>query len=397
MNAQKALEHWRQRGLLTEEKVRELEASLRNLEEDGPSRGIIIFASVGAVLVGLGILLFIGSNWRAMGPIPRGTLLLAIYAAIVAGAWGLQRRGYERLAEAVWFLATLSFGANIFFLGQIFNFTLTFWQGPLVWLIGVLAMGFARGKAIYGHVAMPLLLLFLGWLGGGAGWFTDDQFEFLWTGRGLLPLFPTIGAGLLGMALLLRCHTSWAFLERGTRAWGVLLVAVPFLVATIDGEVVEDMFEIAWTPKQWALVVASVLLVAAALVFAGLRSSLSRGVLAAVAALALALPFLGSAVDGLGWPFFLIVLVVFALALATVWLGLQASEPKLLNVGMASLAILILIQYFALSAHLFHGSLVFVFGGLVLMALAYFMERARRRLLSRMQDRSAQALREAES
>lgn len=395
MNARKALQRWRERGLLSEEKARELEVDLAKAEESrreaSSNRGIVVFATVGALLVGLGIVLFISSNWGGMGPVARGGVLLSLYAVIVAGAYGVEHRGYERLGEALWFLATLSFGANIFFLGQIFNFTLTYWQGPLVWLLGALAMGFARRKRIYGDVAVPLFLLFLGWLGGGAGWFMDDQLEFLIADRGLRPLLPLLGAALVSLALLLRRHTGWSFLERGARAWGAVLVAGPLLVATADDDLVSAIFEADWTRKQWLLAIGAVVLVAAALVLA-LRSVAARVLLATVGGLSAALvvsldgwPLLGELVESHGVLFLLFVVAIFGLALLTVWVGLRTSQRKLVNTGMAALAVLILIQYFGWSFELLHRSLAFIVGGLVLLGLAYSMERTRRHLLHRME------------
>jgi hypothetical protein len=395
MNARQALERWRERGLLPDDKVRELEADLAAVEvrrrEESSNRGIVIFATVGALLVGLGIVLFVSSNWDGMGPVLRGTVLFGTYAVIAVVAWGIGRRGFERVAEALWFLVTLAFGANIFFLGQIFNFTLTFWQGPLVWLLGVLAMGFARRKRIYGDVAVPLFLLFLGWLGGGAGWFMDDQFEFLFADGGLRPLLPLLGAGLVSLALLLRRRTEWSFLERGARAWGVVLLAAPLLLATADKSTVLDIFRTAGTPKQWVLAIGALVLVVAASAFA-VRTVAARGLLAAAGGLSLVLPvsreghsIVGTLVKDIPLVFFLFVVMIFGLALLTVWIGLRTSQRKLVNTGMASLAVLIFIQYFAWSFELLHRSLAFIVGGLVLLGLAYFMERTRRRLLHRME------------
>lgn len=392
MNPQQALEHWQKEGLLSEEKVRELEASLDSLDSEGPNRAIIVFATLGALLVGLGIVLFVSSNWQRMGAVLRGVVLLATYGLIVVSARETERRGYERMGEALWYLATLSFGANVFFLAQIFNFTLTFWQGPLVWLVGVLAMGFARGRAVYGHTAVPLLLLFLGWLGGGGGWFTDDQLEFLLQDRGLRPLLPVLGVALVSLAVLLGRVRSWSFLERGARGWGLVLLAVPLVIATAHSSMGGKMFETAWTTKQIVLFVAAALLVAAALAIGGLRDPAGRAVLAAAGLFSLGLVateggrrWLGNDLLPRDLAFALLVLAVFALALATVWTGFRTRSRALVNAGMASLAVLILIQYFAWSSSLLTSSVAFIVGGLVVLGLAFFMERARRRLLAGME------------
>lgn len=391
MHVEQALAHWRREGLLSEEKARELEASLETLTDERSSKAMVVFGTLGAILIGVGILLFVASNWGAMGPVLRGAVLFGTYGVVVAAAWSVGQRGYERVAEALWFLAALAFGADVFFLGQIFNFTLTFWQGPLVWLLGVLAMGFARRRQVYGHVAAPLLLLFLGWLGGGAGWFMDDQWQFLVADGGLRPLLPLLGVGLVSLALLANRIPAWEFLVRACRSWGLLLIAVPLVGATVARGAAAELFDADWTTKQLTLAVIVCLLAIAAVVAGAVRVAAGRGVLAGAGLVSVALAIspsgeslAGELIKDAAPIYLLFVALLFALGLLTVWLGFQSANRALVNTGMASLAVLILIQYFSWSFGLLARSAALVVGGLVVLALAYFMERARRRLLARM-------------
>ena len=110
----------------------------------GSGRMVRIISVFGAVLVGLGLILFVASHWSGMGPALRIGILFGAYCTVVSAALLAQGRGYDRVGRSLWFLATLAVGANIFLIGQIFNFSLTFWQAPFLWLLATLAMGFVH-------------------------------------------------------------------------------------------------------------------------------------------------------------------------------------------------------------------------------------------------------------
>jgi uncharacterized membrane protein len=317
--------------------------------------------------------------------------LVATYLVSVAVAYAAQEKGLPLVSESLWFLSTLVLGADIFLIGQLFNFTLTFWQGPFLWLVGALAMGLARGKAAYGWLAVPLGLLALGWFGGGSGWFTDDQFEFLASNRGLLPLLPAMGVGLLCLAGLARSTERIAFVRSACAAWGVGLIAIPLIIGTADDDLVKAMFDIELTSKQ-----VTILLVSGLTIFLfAVRARPSRQ--SVVAATLLFFLFVGltvsrggqSAIGVLiathGVAFLAYILLVFAIAMCAIWIGLSERSTALINAGVLSAAVLIFIQYFSWTFELLDRSIAFIIGGLVLLGVGYGFERARRHLLARME------------
>jgi hypothetical protein len=282
-------------------------------------------------------------------------------------------------------------GADIFFIGQLFNFTLTFWQGPFLWLVGALAMGLARGKAAYSWLAVPLGLLALGWLGGGSGWFTDDQFEFLASDRGLLPLLPSMGVALLCVAALARGTEHLAFLRSACAVWGLGLISIPLIVGTADDAAIKEIFDMAFTSKQIAILLASGLTV---LLFAFRGRTSKPSVVAAGLLLlifvALVVPrggesAIGTLIAGRGVAFLVYILLVFAIAMCAIWIGLSERSTSLINAGLLSAAIIIFIQYFSWSFELLDRSIAFIIGGLVLLGVGYGFERTRRHLLARME------------
>jgi uncharacterized membrane protein len=385
---ERQLRRWQQEGLLSEEKAEELRASLSRGES---ARGIRIFAVIGAVLVGLGVILFVSSNWAGMGPASRITVLLAAFAVIVVGAVSAGRRDQPRVAEALWLLTTLVFGANIFLIAQIFHQTLTYWQGTLRWMLGALVLGWALKSKLQAAVAIPLGLLTLGWIGSGGSWFFGHQMGSLFSDGGLRPILPLIGVGLISLSLLAARSRSWAFLQNSCLGWGLVLIAVPVVLSTADDEMAEAIYSIEGSVKQFVILGAIALLLTAALTYGEFRSRISRPVLTATAALfALMLvpvagkPWVAAEVGGLHLPFAIYVLAVFALAFLTIWTGVRASNRRLLNAGMFSSAVLIFIQYYSWSFAMLDRSVAFIFGGLLLLGLTVVLEKKRRSLIETM-------------
>jgi uncharacterized membrane protein len=389
--ARKALDHWRKTGLLTAEQVDALRTDLEAQESrQSPGRAVTIFATIGAVLVGLGVILFVASNWARMGPVARVLVLSAGYLAAAIGAMWAEKSGLPKIANSVWVVVTLLLGANIMLIAQIFNHSLTYWQGPLLWMAGAVAMGYARKSPAQGAIAVPLGLLALGWIGGGSGWFMDDQIQFLVSPGGLRPLLPLIGLGLIAAALLLRRGKAWGFGEAACFKWGTLLIVLPLIISTVNVEAVEWIFGIDFTTKQILILSAVGVLVASAVWFGRTRAGLVRPVLIGLALLFLLLivpvdgrPWLKMKVGGSHLPYAIYVIGVFVLTLLAIGLGVRTQNPALINTGIYSVAVLIVIQYFSWSFLLLDRSLVFIIGGILLIVMAMMLEKKRRALVSR--------------
>jgi len=84
-SAERALEHWQEQGLLTEKKAGELRKSLKD-DDAVPGRAIAIFSALGGILVGLGVILFVASNWQEISPLTKVIILtVGMLATGVAG------------------------------------------------------------------------------------------------------------------------------------------------------------------------------------------------------------------------------------------------------------------------------------------------------------------------
>lgn len=389
ISAKDALQLWQKEGAISAKKAEELRIILEEKGDDHIGKGIVIFSTIGAILVGLGILLFIGSNWESMSPIIRLAVLFTGYGVICASAYISEQRGYNTVAESLWFLATIEFGANIFLIAQIYHFSLTFWQGPLLWLVGVLAMGHARRKNIYAWLAVPLFLLAVGWYAAGAGWFFSNQMEFLVSDNGLRPVLPSLGLGLIATALLLRKYNIWSYAAQSWIGWGVLLIAIPIVSMTADSQVIKEFFTMTFTLKQLIIICTGFLLAMVAIATNSVRSTDGKVVLLVTAIVLFFFtlqkngqPLVGTIVHQNPAAFILYILFAFALALLSVWIGIRLLDKNLVNAGIASTSIIILIQYFSWSFEMLGSSIAFILGGIVLIGLSLFMEKTRRKILS---------------
>ena len=386
-----ALEHWRSEGLLTDEQVGILGASAEQAQKTQDSaRAVRIFGLIGAVLTGLGAILFVASNWAAMSPLQRTLMLLAGYGLTVGAAALSEKRALPLVAEAMWLLSTLVLGANIFLMAQTYNLTLTLWQGTFAWMIGALAMGYARQSTAQAAVAVPLGILTIGWAGGGSGWFFNDQMEFLFADGGLRPVLPLVGLALVALSTLLALRDDLRFARASCFRWGTFLVAATLIITTAEVNVAAAFYDADFSTKQVLLIVVSIVLVVAAAAAGRVESTMSRPAMLVLLAalLAMMIPagditWVGLDINGVHLLFGLYVLAVFALALFTIWLGMQARNTRLVNIGMVSTTLIIIIQYFGWSFDLLDRSLAFILGGVVLIALSTFVEKKRRQIMER--------------
>lgn len=387
---EKAFTRWEREGLLNGEQIARLRDSLDRGES---SRLIRIFAVLGAVLVGLGAILFVGSNWAHMSPPARVLVLLASYGIVVAAGSGLARHNLPNVTEAVWLLATVLVGANIFLLAQIFNHSLTFWQGPFMWMVGAVAMGWACQSRFQAAVAIPLGVLALGWYGAGEGRLIDHQMLFLFEDEGLRPVIHILGLGLIAAAVLVPRLQQWRFAAGALMGWGLTLFLIPLIIATAGVTVATTLFGFSGSAKQWVVLISAVVLVGLALIQGRFRSDSGRVLLAIAAGFSIVLVLPLTASPWIGWsagvwhPLFgLYVIGLAAVALLAISVGIRAHNRQLVNAGIATAAVLIVIQYFSWTFLLLDRALVFVAGGLLILALSVAMERKRRQILLQMRE-----------
>lgn len=147
---------WRAEGLLDDTLAQRILARYPESAERGWGR--IIFSALGALLVGLGVILFFAYNWQA---IPKAVKLLLVFGALAAahgGGIALARRPgpNKALIEGLHALGTMLFGAGIWLVAQIYHIDEHYPNAFLVWSLGALALAWAMPSLV-----QALLVLFL--------------------------------------------------------------------------------------------------------------------------------------------------------------------------------------------------------------------------------------------
>ncbi len=199
--------------------------------------GLILFCGLGAVIVGLGIILLLAYNWD---DIPKAAKLGVIFGTVAAahgaGLW-LRGKGDWRagLGEAFFLLGSMIFGAGIWLVAQIYNIDEHYPNGFLLWGLGALALAWAIDSVPQSILAAVTLTI---WglaecfdYGRAQGW------ALLLLAAGLAPMVwrkrsALLGAVVLagGYALLLGSAGNWG---GGSAAYAAALALSVGLIAAV--------------------------------------------------------------------------------------------------------------------------------------------------------------------
>ncbi|WP_226669811.1 DUF2157 domain-containing protein [Metabacillus litoralis] len=111
---------------------------------------IQIISIIGAVLIGLGVLSFVASNWSAMTNIEKFVLLLCTLVLSYVLAW-LAEEKRPHTSKALYYLGAFIYGAEIFYIGQMFHLGGEVGSALIAWAVGILSLAiYLRYNILYG-------------------------------------------------------------------------------------------------------------------------------------------------------------------------------------------------------------------------------------------------------
>src|SRR5262245_12861100 len=218
---------WTAEGLISEEQARAILSRYQGQAvAERRGRLIAVVAIVGAVVVGLGVILFFAANWSA---IPH-FLRLGMLVAATVGAYAVGDRlrdASTRIAHAFVILGVLLFGASIFLVGQMENVSTHDPLAFLLWAAAATAMAFLWRSAPLASLA---IVLAAAWQGYELFFGLDDEVA----GAATAPLAVLYGTALyaLGSGFADRLRPlGFSFPMRGL---GFVLASVPIFVLSFD-------------------------------------------------------------------------------------------------------------------------------------------------------------------
>jgi hypothetical protein len=361
------LKRWQSAGVLDEAAVGRIRAWESEQKKPAGLRWQGLVALIlGAILLACGVVLFVSAHWDQMGPSARLALVLAMVSAFhLGGGWARER--YHGLSTALHAVGTVSTGAAIALVGQIFNIKEHWPAAILLWALAALA-----GWILLRDEAQQTLTLLLvpAWIfsefvysaEGHIGqnvylgrflivWAVLYLTLFLGSRRkavaGILFAVAAIGA-VVGVCFLLAGWSSWGnqtYLPLGLRTWGWIDIAVlPLLFAVFKFR-------------------KSLISVAVAIVFS------------------IALPWCSINRDE---PSLVAHALVAALCVFLIWWGVRQASKALVNLGIVGFAITVIWFYFSNLFDKMGRSLGLIGLGILFLAGGWALEKTRRGLVAGM-------------
>jgi uncharacterized membrane protein len=336
---------------------------------------------LGAMLLGCGVVLFVSAHWDEIGPGARYTLVMAMVAVFhLGGAWA--RENYRGLSTALHAVGTISMGAAIALVGQIFNIQEHWPAAILMWALAALA-----GWIFLGDEAQQTLtlLLFPSWILAefcfaanvhfGEGRYVAS-FLMVWAALYLtLPLGSNrkIAGGILFAvaAVALVVGIVFSLVDMGGNWWGRPVLALHTRVwGWVDFSAVPLLLAL-FRPRKCLVPVAVAIVLAFALpwserVFAAHYDPNMRYIY------------------GRNEPNIITHAMVAAFAISIIWWGVRNASKALVNLGIVGFAVTVAWFYFSNLFDKMGRSLGLIGLGVLFLAGGWALEKMRRRLIGRM-------------
>ncbi len=181
-------------------------------ERSGRSVALTICSILGAILIGAGIILLFGHNWKELSRPTRTILsILPLVAAQAAGGWCLYKgKDSAGWRESVSTFITLMIGSSIALIGQTYHIPGNLTQFLFVWMLLTLPL-------IYLYRAVVPALIYLA---GIIGWAGSSQYD-----GGHTLLFWVLYAAIIPHIYLTMAKDRFS-IPSGVLGWGLCLQAL---------------------------------------------------------------------------------------------------------------------------------------------------------------------------
>lgn len=383
------LETWKQQGTVTSEQA---ETILSNYVVVSPLYGrlIVILVTLGAILAGVGIILFVAANWQA---IPRPGKLILFLAMVIAilltGYWLKYEKNFPRAGGALIFVGALVFGAAVFLVGQQYHMPADDPALLIWWLIGIIPLAYlTRSRAI---LTVSILIVLV-----GLGYTASDWLEGSFHSYSFLPFYLMIGLALYGLGSIhlrferLRIYTPCYQIFGLILLFGVIYILSFKFIYEGFADIGPNALELPSTFVRAFHIAAALAAICAIVSFAmdTARKRLSYAfssdlaaiiILVTIGYVALFLPFQSPASYAIFFNF-----VLFTGIVGLVFLGYFRGRSYFINIALIFFGIAVVSRYLEFAWELLPRSVFFIFGGILLLGSGILLERLRRRTLRRM-------------
>lgn len=351
---------------------------LSEAEKPHVSKVVGVLLILGAILIGIGIILLVASNWQRMPSTIKLILLFTITIATYIFGWKLKFNS-PKLGSTLLFLASIFVGATIFLTAQIFNFSAGtgFHLLLLLWFIAIAPLSYAFDS-------LPILVLSLlvftlwmmsfiggGQLGGIASGFQGSMLTFLFYGITLY------GVGYL--------HTAFSRFKIPYQAYGLFFYFLSLYILLISN--LYGIFDVS-RALHWMFYV---FFIGAILTVAITPIYITKGLGRINEFVLLIFAFLGGVIVWLISVYpqvfssltttILLNVIFFLLTILAIFSGYYMGAISVINIGMFFFVLYLFYFYFTTVFVYLEKSLALIIGGIILLVLGWYLERTRKYLV----------------
>jgi uncharacterized membrane protein len=373
------IQKWLDEGTINHAQAEKMRGDLAEYKKEHSSkRQVIAFSTIGAILIGIGAILFVASNWEKIGNIVKVLLLAGSTIGIHYAGYHFkyENQKYPGLGSALILLSALFFGASLFLIAQIYNINANNSTLVLIWIIGVFPL-------IYGYMSAPIAglcsLLFYLWIGLLYSERTDLENLISMKDLYLISGIAVYFTGTLHSLMEKAKHAEKTFKFMGLQAVLISLFAYTFEIWQYKVEKI--------VPVIYAI---SGILLLAVLLSKPLReksrsfqTDLSIPVIALLmAGITLTIIYVPESYIPAPEKVYMIIFNVIFLGFLTLLLyaGYNMEDIGIVSTAMFWFILLIFARYFDFFWELLPRSLFFMIGGLVLLVISIVLERKRKEL-----------------
>ena len=350
-------------------------------EEDKHTELITVISIIGAILIGLGIIVFVASNWQRIPAFLKLILLFGGTFGTYFAGWSFENNRRLIIGGSLLFLGSLFVGATIFLTAQIFHVQANVHWLLLIWFIAIAPLS-------YGFESKPTLILslfiFALWL---PSFMASNARSFgMLTGYfNNFGVFLFYGLTLFGIGYL---HEKTKFSEFKTsyQSFGLF-----FTLAILYASIVSELEIIRNIGDHWLvyifLVLALISVITSSFLFGsgkGKKQEFSWNILAFIMAIGLWL--LSLIADNLNESYLFPILIIyhilfFILIFITFMTGYHQKVASFINIGLLFFVLYIGYFYFTTVFRYLPKSLALVIGGVILVIGGWYLEKKRREIM----------------
>ncbi|KKR72802.1 MAG: hypothetical protein UU81_C0015G0003 [Microgenomates group bacterium GW2011_GWC1_41_8] len=383
------IDQWVSRHVITEEQARIMRIDISESKKERSSINIIVaLSTMGAIVLGLGVIMFVASNWQHIGAFSKVLFLMVgtVGISTLGYLFTYEYKNYINVGKSLVFLGSLLYCATIFLVAQIYHINAHNHWLILLCLIGIAPLVYITYEKVF---TVLLSIGFYIWLGFVAlRSFDFGEVDEVVIGIPVLLLTASIGLFYLGgFHYLIGRFSSIA---RIYRLFAIAIGGLVLLILTFEGITGDvEYFDLSReTIRAFGQLTVSTLIIAGMSGIAGFVYFFRNPSKSQTVMWETAIPVAILVISSMYLLFprttdvftYLFNILYIGLTLVVLLVGYKREDMRLVNNGVFFTSIYIVVRYFDLFWDLFDRSIFFMLGGILLVGGGFILESQRRKL-----------------